>query len=46
VVTIAPVDEDVTISYAEGLDTTGQHAMAALVKVAENTWVATGSLEA
>jgi len=46
VVTIAPVDEDVTISYAEGLDTTGQHAMAALVKVDTNTWVATGSLEA
>jgi hypothetical protein len=45
-VTIAPVDGDVTIQYAEGLDLTGQHAVAALIKVAENTWVAVGSLEA
>lgn len=45
-VTIAPVDGDVTIVYPEGLTTTGQYAMAAIVKVAENTWSATGSLEA
>jgi len=45
-VTIAPVDGDVTVQYEEGLDLTGQHAVACLIKVAENTWVATGSLEA
>ena len=45
-VTIAPVDGDVTINYQDGLNTTGQHAVAALLQVAANVWVATGSLEA
>ncbi len=45
-VTIAPVDGDVTIQYEEGLNLTGQYALACLIKVAENTWIATGSLEA
>ncbi len=45
-VTIAPVDGDVTINYAEGLKTTAQYAMAALVKIDTNVWAATGSLEA
>lgn len=45
-VTIAPVDGDVTINYQDGLKTTAQHAVAGLVQVATNVWVATGSLEA
>jgi hypothetical protein len=45
-VTIAPVDGDVTINYQDGLKTTAQHAVAALLQVAANVWVATGSLEA
>ncbi len=45
VVTIAPVDTDVTIVNPSGLITTGRYAIAGIIKVAENTWTATGSLE-
>lgn len=44
-VTIAPVDGDVTIQAEYGLVLTGQHAVASVLKVAEDTWVAFGALE-
>jgi hypothetical protein len=44
-VTIAPVDGDVTINNPDGLKITNQYGMANLIKVAENTWTAYGSLE-
>jgi hypothetical protein len=45
-VTIAPVDGDVTINNADGLKITDQYIVAALIKVATDTWNAVGSLEA
>lgn len=44
-VTITPVDGTVTIDSQDGLITTAQHAMASILKVATDTWVAVGSLE-
>ena len=43
-VTITPVT-GVTVDSQNGLVTTGQHAMASILKVATDTWVAVGSLE-
>lgn len=46
-VTISPVDGDVTLNLASAEDTTrAQNSMAGLIKVAENTWVCFGDLEA
>ena len=45
VVTVAPVDVDVTINSQDGLVLTGQYAGTALLKIDTNTWIAFGSLE-
>ena len=44
-ITITPVT-GVTIDSQDGLVTTGQYAMASILKIATDTWVAVGSLEA
>jgi len=43
-ITITPVDGDVTINNQNGLVTTGQYAVASLLKVDTNTWIACGAL--
>ena len=43
-ITITPVDVDVTINSQSGLVTTGQYAMASLLKVDTNTWTVCGAL--
>jgi hypothetical protein len=45
-VTIAPVDGDVTINTPTGLDFISQYSIAGLIKVAANVWTAFGALEA
>lgn len=44
-ITITPVDVDVTINSQDGLITTNQHAIASILKIDTDTWVAVGSLE-
>lgn len=45
-VTITPAGGGVILQYKDGLKTSGQYAVASLVKVATNTWAAFGALVA
>ena len=45
VVTVAPVDEDVTLTGFGGLKTAGQYAAVQLIKIDTNTWTMIGGVE-